>query len=314
VLSVFLSAMITQTVDGRKANPYNLANYLLSVVVLALPFYILPYAIHVRKLGGKNAANDGLFEEKTIAISKDELLVTANGIAKVWKLSALKYVSQDKYFIYISIFGGIYYVIPKSSFADQTAALNFYGTLQNAFAGIKLAGKYDDPRRLYKWGWLELIPVWGAVAGVILMFKGFGQERDKKLVLIGAGGILFTILVCYFLVPHYVVSKMAKKGLVGLTQSDVNNLVKEIEFYKMQNGIYPDSLKEVTKGDKFASIHDLMALPDAGINSQTFHYRKIGNKYTLYSVGIDGIAGTADDIYPTSTMNDTTKFGFIKAQ
>jgi len=206
---------------------------------LVLALYILPYAIHLRKLGGKNATNDGLFEEKTIAISKDELLVTANDIVKIWKLSAVKYVEQGKYFIYISMFGGIYYVIPKSSFADQTAALNFYGILQNAFAGIKLAGKYDDPRRLYKWGWLGLIPVWGAVAGAILMLKGLGQERDKKLVLIGAGGILFTILVCYFLVPHYVVSKTAKKGLVEPTQSEVTFRLKKLNFTKCKMAFIP---------------------------------------------------------------------------
>ena len=57
----------------------------------------------MRKLGGKNATNDGLFEEKTIAISKDELLVTANDIVKIWKLSAVKYVEQGKYFIYIGL-------------------------------------------------------------------------------------------------------------------------------------------------------------------------------------------------------------------
>ena len=43
-----------------------------------------------------------------------------------------------------------------------------------------------------------------------------------------------------------------------------------------------------------------------------FEYKKIGNKYTLFSVGIDGIPNTADDIYPNIFDSDSSKFGFMK--
>ena len=43
-----------------------------------------------------------------------------------------------------------------------------------------------------------------------------------------------------------------------------------------------------------------------------YHYEKVGERYKLYSVGLDRIENTTDDIYPTLPSPDSTKIGFIK--
>ena len=82
----------------------------------------------------------------------------------------------------------------------------------------------------------------------------------------------------------------------------------------MQTEKYPDSLQQVVTDSKTISPYDPMIKNAKDRKTCLYHYKKIGDKYTLFSVGLDGIGGTADDIYPTTAMNDTTKFGLIKAQ
>jgi len=49
------------------------------------------------------------------------------------------------------------------------------------------------------------------------------------------------------------------------------------------------------------------------VNKKTkFNYKRVGSKYYLFSSGIDGIPNTSDDIYPTITAADSTKFGLIR--
>ena len=47
------------------------------------------------------------------------------------------------------------------------------------------------------------------------------------------------------------------------------------------------------------------------LNSVNFNYYKIENRYTVFSSGVDGQAGTEDDFYPEIQMDSTSKFGLI---
>jgi len=95
-------------------------------------------------------------------------------------------------------------------------------------------------------------------------------------------------------------------------KSGVNTLVKSIEFYKTQHGAYPDSLEQVENIPGYVWINDPMLPTVDGKKQSELHYKKIRNKYTLFSVGIDRIPNTSDDIYPTITNGDTIRFGFVK--
>lgn len=166
------------------------------------------------------------------------------------------------------------------------------------------------PRRLYYWGLLGLFPNIGLVCGIILTIRGIFQYKDYKLLLIGISDILFTIFF-WISVNYYVAhSSTFQKQNIELAQGRLNTLFKTIEFYKLENGVYPDSLEQLQKDDKTLSIYDFLPR-SSDYKTVRYNYSKAGSKYYLFSSGIDGIPNTADDIYPKISKTDTAKFGLI---
>lgn len=92
----------------------------------------------------------------------------------------------------------------------------------------------------------------------------------------------------------------------------LNSLVKDIEFYKLQHGQYPDSLQQLLEKDKVVFIYDPLLEVGKGTPDAKFNYRKIGDQYTVFSSGIDRVANTSDDIYPEVVISDSSKIGFTR--
>ena len=45
-----------------------------------------------------------------------------------------------------------------------------------------------------------------------------------------------------------------KKGFVDISEMQLNSLAKNIEFYKLQHGQYPDTLQQLLDDDKLAPM------------------------------------------------------------
>jgi Type II secretion system (T2SS), protein G len=106
-------------------------------------------------------------------------------------------------------------------------------------------------------------------------------------------------------------SSAMKQGFVTISEMELKQLVMHIEFYKLQNGHYPDRLEQLQETDKLAPITD----PAQGMQAKApsvYNYERMGEKYTLFSSGMDGVAGTKDDFYPQVDIPDSSKIGLIK--
>ena len=103
-----------------------------------------------------------------------------------------------------------------------------------------------------------------------------------------------------------------RSGFAGNSQMQLNTLMKDIEFYKIKNGAYPDSLEQISKDDPMAWIDDPLQSGFGNSENIKFNYQKVGNHYYLFSSGIDGIPNTKDDIYPQVAPTDSAKFGLIR--
>lgn len=165
----------------------------------------------------------------------------------------------------------------------------------------------------YLLGLLCLIPLVGAFVGVGLLLYGLIKYKDKWLSIIGAAGILFTVFVygsLFYAMKH---TSIFKRGFADISQMQLNSLPKNIEFYKIQHGQYPDSLEQLLDDDKLAPITDAIQL-----NEQRQHlyynYQRIDDKYILFSSGQDGVVKTKDDLYPQVTISDSTRIGLIKPE
>jgi len=140
----------------------------------------------------------------------------------------------------------------------------------------------------YLLGILWLIPLVGAFLGIGLFLYGVFRYKDKWLTLIGAAGILWTIIIYSTLFYSRKNYPVFNKGFADISQMQLNSLVKNIEYYKLEHGQYPDSLQQLLKDDKLAPITDAIQLNQQRPNNK-YNYRKTGEKYLLYSSGQDGI-------------------------
>ena len=97
------------------------------------------------------------------------------------------------------------------------------------------------------------------------------------------------------------------KGTAKISERFINSLVRDIEYYKLKNGSYPNSLEQLSSNDNIVQIYDPILTRRPGANETKFNYKKTGDTYILFSSGLDRIANTKDDIYPTESLNNISK-------
>ena len=160
-------------------------------------------------------------------------------------------------------------------------------------------------------GGLSYIPLIGIIFGLIAVIWGLSTKKmgGKKLMFIGLGGILFTVLI-YGSLFYFA---FAKRGGVydelreKLANSTINQVVPVIEFYKLQNGHYPQTLKTLKESlpkDSMVFLIDPMDIPMK--TPRFFYYELIDQKnYYLLGVGNDNQPFTSDDILPAVQMEGT---------
>jgi len=170
----------------------------------------------------------------------------------------------------------------------------------------------------YVIGGLSFIPVIGVLFGIIAIIWGLVTKKlgGKKLALIGTAGIAFTVVLYSGL---FYFGVMQRGGVyddlrVKLAESNLTQLVQAIEFYKTQNGKYPDSLKilkESLPTNSMVFVNDPTQIKAKG-ELQYFYYELIDeNHYYLLGVGQDGKPFTSDDILPRVEVGPNSKVGLL---
>lgn len=289
----------------------------INLIILSTIFFLVPYIITII-LFKKNRLYDKVLLGTT-KITKTDLgiRIESSDCNELWQWDEIKLVENSKDYIYISLLKRkSALVISKSHFNTEDDANKFYKIINNEVLKSNAVNNIKDGSHLYRFGLLGFIPNFGVIAGIILLFKGIFTYQNKKLVAIGIADILFTFIFWFSITHTMGYKKSNTDSLKIMADSELNSLVKDIEFYKMQHGNYPDSIEQATEGNKVAFIKDpflSFSMKKAVKNEDvSFHYQKIRDKYTLFSVGVDKTPNTPDDIFPTVTKGDTIKFGFIK--
>lgn len=161
----------------------------------------------------------------------------------------------------------------------------------------------------YLLGLLCLIPGFGLLIGLALLLYGIIKYKDKWLIIIGTSGIIWTVAIYSILIFVSNHADFFKQGWSEVSQHQLNDLVKNVEFYKLEHGRYPDSLQQLTKEDQFVFINDPI---QQNKKNENYNYKRIGDKYVLFSSGEDGIPNTKDDLFPQIVISDSSKIGLIK--
>jgi len=170
----------------------------------------------------------------------------------------------------------------------------------------------------YVIGGLSFIPLLGIPFGIAALIWGITTKKigGKKLALLGGAGILVT-LILYGSLFYF---GFAKRGGVydelrtQLARSSLNTLVQAVEFYKVQHGSYPESLKALQESlpkDSMVFVNDPTDVKLGG-KPRYFYYERVGtDHYYLRSVGPDGLPFTSDDILPQVQLTPGSKLGLL---
>jgi Type II secretion system (T2SS), protein G len=307
VVDALLAVVIT-------VSSFYLVNFIFIGILLFPFFFGIPYFLakkRMREVYERSPAPNG---EKTYKPFASGIEITDETTTTFLRHEDIKQIGRSGNFVFIITRHTGYYLLPIWCFESHEQIAHFLRVVTTGTAHVK--GR--QPRApltfkpIYLIGILCFIPLIGFFAGLVLLILGLAHYKDRVFVVMGVIGMLFTIAIYSSLFYFTFNSGIVADGFASIAQSEVNDLVKNIEFYKLQNGAYPDSLQQLDTKDSFTNIYDPLPAFEAGKKAVPFQYERKGPKYLLFSVGKDGKPNTADDIYPTLTNADTSKLGFMR--
>jgi len=287
------------------------------VIVFSISFIVsfLIFSIRLTKL----IANDEFLVKKNrLSTIEEGLLVGSGANSTIRKWESIALARSIDGFIYLVLADKKYLVIPKRAFSSENEAVNFLWMVQRkipskrTFNTTKIRDFTVKKKPRYYAGLIGLIPLIGTITGIVFIANGLSKYKDKWFIFIGLGGIAFNMFVFLFIFYHFNLGIKIQSAFVPYSQTQLNTVMKEVEFYKIKNGVYPDSLEQLQNDNSLSLIYDPLRNKEEVDKSCEYNYRKVGNHYYLFSSGVDGIPNTKDDFYPQIAKNDSSKFGLIR--
>lgn len=171
-----------------------------------------------------------------------------------------------------------------------------------------------DAKVIYYLLILSIIPFLGVLAACTILVLGIiviYRYKKVSVLAIGCLSIGISVAITSFLINYMGFNKSAQNGMAKVVLNQLNTLVTNIEFYKFQNGYYPDSLQQLKSSDLNGPIiEDPFLIYSKSKDQLNFYYEKADSNYKLFSSGIDRTPNTTDDIYP-DIKPGKSKLGYI---
>jgi hypothetical protein len=170
----------------------------------------------------------------------------------------------------------------------------------------------------YVIGGVSFIPGIGIIFGIIAIIWGLVTKKlgGKKLAIIGACGICFSVILYSSLFYFGFVQRggVYDDLRAQLSKSTITSLVQAIEFYKIQNGKYPESLETLRKSlpkNSMVFVHDPTHVQMGG-EPRYYHYElKDESHYYLLGVGPDEKPYSNDDVLPNIEVKKNSGIGLL---
>src|ERR1700734_642755 len=107
---------------------------------------------------------------------------------------------------------------------------------------------------------LCLLPVFGTILGVILIFYTFSKFQNKTLFIIllttTLGGVVIGYIDYSNLRNELMYGEEAGNILSEFAADDLDRIAKKLEIYKSEHGSFPDSLAQLQKENHGLLIKD----------------------------------------------------------
>ena len=165
---------------------------------------------------------------------------------------------------------------------------------------------------------VSFIPGIGILFGIVAIIWGLVTKKlgGRKLAIIGACGISFSIVLYGSLFYFGFVQRggVYDDLRAQLSKSTITSLVQAIEFYRTQNGHYPDSLETLRKSlpkNSMVYVFDPTDVKMGGKPRYYYYALKDNSHYYLLGVGPDGKPFTSDDILPDIKVKPNSGIGLL---
>jgi Type II secretion system (T2SS), protein G len=167
-------------------------------------------------------------------------------------------------------------------------------------------------------GFIPLIGIPFAITAIVV-----GINRKSALApIIGLLGIASTVAIYGTLFYQgFKPNGAMQDSWNKVAAQQLNGLVPEVEYFKLQRGRYPGSLADLKQlgahsvffdtGDFTKIWSQSWSSPQTARQSYFYQLTADGQHYYLRSVGVDGQAFTTDDILPTLPTDERLKTGLV---
>lgn len=166
---------------------------------------------------------------------------------------------------------------------------------------------------------ISFIPLIGVLTGIICILNAIISRRpnSKLLGLLGFCGIMLSVILYGVILPGMFKSTDFAKQFEPHAISAMTSLVRNIEYIKLQSGVYPQSMEKVRanlKEGEMVFSYDVSGPPTIGEVQRDFYYEVIndGRNYLLFGIGADATPFTEDDIYPLIDPAKDKNIGWVK--
>lgn len=158
----------------------------------------------------------------------------------------------------------------------------------------------------YLLGIIGLFPIFGFVIGLCLVIYGIIKDK-KSIVFIGIIDMSITIILVVVLLYFSKNTKSFQPVAIDSSINNLNSLVESIEFHNYAHGQYPDSLGEIKfLNPLYNDVDQIQVI--VGNEERKYKYSKVDSGYYLFSLGVDGVEFTSDDVFPTNTNDIKTGY------
>ena len=317
--SLFAILIVAITLVKNAKLSLNILYFIIPIfIILFIKFYLIPIKKIKDNLKNQIQNNPNYLSEETLFIQKDGFEVNSKRYDKpqFFNWQSIKYTYTTAKYYLIVLHNEKLILINKTNSEPQNVLPNIIGIIEEKkvsqksnFISDRSQSEIKNNKTLYWIGLLGIIPTVGLIVGVILSIIGI-VRRDLKLIIIGIVDILFTIIFWAIMTQisnSDFISKSFDKPKAEMTERNLNEIIKQIEFYKTANGKYPEKLKQIENKESFIFTNEIFETE----KSVELYYKQENNKYILKSFGPDKRLNTNDDIYPTIKI-DSTKFGLRK--
>lgn len=168
---------------------------------------------------------------------------------------------------------------------------------------------------------ISFIPLIGVLTGIICILNAVIARRPNSslLGLLGFCGIMVSVILYGVVLPGIFKSTDFSKQFEPHAISAMTSLVRNIEYIKLQQGAYPESMEEIRanlKEGELVFTFDLSGPATMGDTQRDFYYEVIndGSNYLLFGLGVDGKPFTEDDIYPLIDPAKDKNIGWVKSE